>query len=692
MTILEILWDEWGVPHIFATTDPEAFRALGWAQMRAHGELFLKLYAQARGCAAEIWGEDYLESDKFVRRMGIPSRAKDWAMAQTPIMLVNLEAFVQGVNDFGELHSDQLSGEARAVLPIVTNDVFAHIQRVYAVYLTQGGQRPSGAQRNEVITPKHLVPGVHPIGTGIAGSNAWVLGGSRTASGKPILLANPHLYWGDLFTFFEVHQVVQTSDSTSSTDLYGVVQVGWPVLRYGFNPYLGWAHTVNALKGWDAFALELVGDGYVLGGQRHAFETHSEVIRVRTGSEFREETLNIRHSLHGPVIGEQHGKPIAARSVGFEVSTFSGIFEQYWKMANAKTQSEFQAALELHQNPLFTVLYADREGHIAHYFGGFVPRRTGKSWNDWVATLPGNDPSLIWTEVHDFSELPRVIDPPSDWLQNANNPPWTTTIPMVLSADHFPAYMTPRLVSMRELRSISMISGLHQATLSDVGTLIGSTYSELAGRVLPALFEAVRSSGSTLARDAARVLERWDRSFDPHSIGADLFSRFVVAMLGIDPLLADFWDQPWTEADPLGTPHGLKRPELAVKLLEREAARLRASTGSLERRWGDLTRLKRGAFEAQAHGHLDPFGVFRVSGYAKDQPGQFTVAFGTTYVAMVEFTTPVRAQVLLSYGNSSQPGSKHDGDQLPLLASRQMRQAWLSRDDIEAHLEFRESL
>jgi acyl-homoserine-lactone acylase len=694
----EILWDAWGVPHIFASTDADAFRAFGWAQMRAHGNLFLKLYAQARGRSAEIWGERYLESDKFVRRMGIPARGIEWANVQTPEMRVNLEAFITGVNAFAAAHADNLSSEAREVLPITLEDVFAHIQRVYAVYLTQGGQRPSGATQNDIVPPTDLLPDVPPLGTGIAGSNAWVIGGQNTASGKPILLANPHLYWADFFTFFEAHLNVGTPSSAQTEEardanlsLYGVAQVGWPLPRYGFNDHAGWGHTVNALKGWDAFALEMDGEHYVLDGVRHAFEITEERVKIRqSDGGTREEVLEIKRSVHGPVIGTQAGKPVAARCVGFQVAPFPHLFAQYWRMAKSRNLTEFQSALEMHQNPMFTVLYADRDGRIAHYCGGFVPVRTGGGWSDWVGTLRGDQSSLIWTGVHGFNELPRVIDPPSGWVQNSNNPPWTTTIPIALNPNDFPAYLTPRQITPREQRSIRMVSSLKNTVLDDVVACAGSTRSETADRLLPPLLEAAQELGSDLARHAAGVLARWDRCYDPDSVGADLFARWLLAMRPADRTLSNIWERVWDEADPMNTPYGLRNPNGAVNALEIAASSLVRDAGTLERRWGDFTHAQRGDFQAEAHGHIDPFGVFRVSGYAQDQSGRYNIAFGTTYVAAIEFTNPVRAKVVLSYGNSSQPGSKHNGDQLNLFSSRAMRDAWLTREQIEANLEFRE--
>jgi acyl-homoserine-lactone acylase len=126
------------------------------------------------------------------------------------------------------------------------------------------------------------------------------------------------------------------------------------------------------------------------------------------------------------------------------------------------------------------------------------------------------------------------------------------------------------------------------------------------------------------------------------------------------------------------------------------AESLMRDDGTLEKPWGQVTRARRGSHEVPGHGHLDPFGVFRVTGYAPSSDAShkpvWDTAFGTTYVAAIEFTQPVRAKVLLAYGNSTQPGSPHHGDQLGLFVRREMRDAWLTRTDVDAHLEQQENV
>ena len=80
----EILWDSWGVPHVYGNDAQGLFYGFGWAQMQSHGNLLLHLYGEARGRAAEYWGEEYLPSDRWIRTLGVPARARDWYAAQTP--------------------------------------------------------------------------------------------------------------------------------------------------------------------------------------------------------------------------------------------------------------------------------------------------------------------------------------------------------------------------------------------------------------------------------------------------------------------------------------------------------------------------------------------------------------------------------------------------------------------------------
>ena len=274
----EILWDRYGIPHIFAPDRPSLFYAYGYAQMEAHSELLVRLYVQARGRGADFYGESYLDSDRWVRLNGIPERAKVWADQQSPEFAPLLRAFVDGENAWAKEHSDQLSAPAKAAMPLRVEDVLAHGMRVI--------------HYDWLISPSRVAARVRSAHVEVHGSNEWAIAPSRSASGHALLLSNSHLAWADRHTYFEVQ--LNAPGVTS----YGAVWVGFPTLRQCFTDYVGWTQTTNAPNEGDLYRLTLKDGGYVLDGKTKQFEVEKQVIRVLgNDGKLRDEPLTIRRSV-----------------------------------------------------------------------------------------------------------------------------------------------------------------------------------------------------------------------------------------------------------------------------------------------------------------------------------------------------------------------------------------------------------
>jgi acyl-homoserine-lactone acylase len=213
----------------------------------------------------------------------------------------------------------------------------------------------------------------------------------------------------------------------------------------------------------------------------------------------------------------------------------------------------------------------------------------------------------------------------------------------------------------------------------------------LADRMLPDLLAEARRRGDGDARRAADVLEQWDRSAEATSRGAVLFQRWAMTWLRAGGPRA--FARPWRLDSALTTPAGLADPAVAVAALSAAARDTEKEHGSLDVPWGEVMRIRYGGRDLPGNGAPgDPLGVFRVAYYAPETDGKYRLLAGDTYYQVVEFSKPVRAKVLLAYGNATQPGSKHVGDQLDLFDAKSMRDAWTSRADVEAHLELREAL
>lgn len=665
----EILWDQWGIPHITAADHPSLFYAYGYAQMEAHSELLLRLYAQARGRGAEIYGEPYLAADRWVRTNGLPARAREWAKGQSQEFGPLIVSFVEGLNGWAAEHQADLSAEAKRVLPVTADDVYAHCLRVI--------------HYDWIVNPQKLESRLKRAEQDVHGSNEWAIGPSYSASGKAMLLSNSHLQWGDMHTYFEVQL---TAPGVTS---YGAVWVGFPVLRQCFNDFLGWTQTTNNPAESDLYKLVLKDGGYVLDGVVKPFETSTEVIRIKgANGEMRQETLNIRRSVHGPVVAEWQGAPVAMRVAAIDRPR---LFEQFWRMGLARNLDEWQAAMRMQQLPLFNTAYADRDGHIGYVYNSTLPEHPTGDYRFWQGVVPGDRSDLIASTIVPYDRIPKVFDPPTGWVQNSNDMPWTSVYPMAFDSTTFAAgFAAPQGITQRAQRGIRILSGYtgKKMTFADVKAGKLSTRMETADQFVDDLVSTARASGTQRARRAADVLEKWDRQAETTSTGMLLFYKFMLAA-GSDFGSIGGFRVPTDDRQPLTTPRGFKDPARAMATLDKVAGEVEAEYKALSVPWGDVFRFRRGNLDVPGNGAPSALGAIRTVNASPFVNGKAEGIAGDTYFAVIEFSTPVHAEALLSYGNWSKKGSPHVEDQMKLLSRKEMRPIWRDRRDVEAHLESR---
>lgn len=662
---VEILWDYYGVAHVYAKDAEGLFFGYGYAQMQSHGDLILKLYGESRGRAAEYWGAGAnnvnLELDRWVNVNRVPERGLEWYRKQTPEFRKYLDAFADGMNEYARRHPDKLNAERKRVLPIAGADSVIHFHRiVHYSYLSSEGRVQQAAT------------GRAPTLVGGIGSNAWAIAPKKSASGNTMMIMNPHLPWQDWYTYYETHL------NAPGINLYGASQVGFPVLRFAMSDYVAFTQTVNSIDGSDLYRITPQDGGYLFDGKVRKFAEGEHAIRVRQGDgSFREEKLAIRETVHGPVVWDKDGLMLAQRTAALDRPY---LIEQYWKMAIARSFKEYEAQVRRLEVPTFNITYADREGHIMYLFNGTLPKRPKGNLAYWAGVVPGDTSETLWTGYHGYDELPKVIDPATGWVQNTNDPPWTATYPVVLDPGKFPAYTSGREYSFRSMRSIRMLHEKEKFSFEEMVAAKHSTRLELADRVLPDLIAAAGSS------PAAAVLKAWDREANNDSRGALLFEAWARRFLaGKNFAVAQ------VNSEPLTTPRGLKDPAAAVKMLEEAAAETARNFGSIDAPWGDFMRLRLGKTDLPANGAPGTLGAFRVLQYgAADKEHKRAAMTGDTIVLCLEFSNPPRAMALVSYGNSSQPGSPHHEDQLPLLSAKKLRPVYRERAEVEKQVESRD--
>jgi acyl-homoserine-lactone acylase len=348
--------------------------------------------------------------------------------------------------------------------------------------------------------------------------------------------------------------------------------------------------------------------------------------------------------------------------------------------------------MRMQQLPIFHTMYADRDGHIMYVYNAAPPVRTHGDHSYWNGVVPGDRSDLIATDrIVSFDQLPQVLDPPTGWVQNCNDSPWTSTYPMTMDPAKFAPYIAPPpSLTQRAQRSIRLLSAPGKITLAELKAMKLSTRSEIADHFVDDLVAAARQHGTATAREAAEILAAWDRQGENTSDGAFLFLRFMQAAGNSFQNIGGY-AVPADPRQPLMTPRGFADPAKAVALLDSEARRLHSEYKTLHVIWGDVIRLRRGAVDLPGNGLPGALGGIRTVATSAFVGGKAQVEGGDTFYAVIEFskTGPPIGEALLGYGNWSRAGSKHVDDQLELASQKKMRPIMRSRQVIEQNPETR---
>ena len=481
-----VIRDARGVPHVFAKHDLDAITALGFvtAQDRLFQMDFLRRVGSGR--LSEAMGRETVDTDRFLRQIGMEWGARANARQATSEAGVEARlasAYHEGVNAYlATLRTKDLPLEFRLLgyrpAPFELADLYRLLQFMtydltfrtddpgYATLLRQLGeedfeqlyprhapiQRPiiptaadgpivGGTERSPGISralpPGRTVPmgaAAHPIAAGFRqgkGSNAWAANGSRSVTGGALLASDIHLSLTLPAVWYEVHLV------SPSFDTYGVVVPGSPLPVSGFNRRVAWSFTNTGADQIDYHWLERDGSGssYRYGGKWHPVQAVPDTIHVRD----RPSVIDTLHySVLGPVEIREEGM-LAVQWVGH---LRSRTLSAFWGLNRARNVREAEEALRNWDTPLQNVHIADVEGNIGVRVAGLMPLRE-------VHTARGmhkGEPEVgKWTGRIPFPEMPRVLNPGQEYLASANQEPVGPDYPYYLGFDWREPYRAMRL-------------------------------------------------------------------------------------------------------------------------------------------------------------------------------------------------------------------------------------------------------
>jgi acyl-homoserine lactone acylase PvdQ len=256
--------------------------------------------------------------------------------------------------------------------------------------------------------------------------------------------------------------------------------------------------------------------------------------------------------------------PIAtASTVAMRVAAIDRprLFEQFWRMGLRRNLAEWKDAMRMQQLPLFNTAYADRDGHIGYVYNATLPVHATGDYRYWQGIVPGDRSDLVSSTIVPFDQIPQVFDPPTGWVQNSNDMPWTSVYPMVLDPTKFAAgFAAPQGITQRAQRGIRILSGFtgKKMTFADVKAGKLSTRVETADQFVDDLVATARKIGTDRAKRAADVLATWDRQSENTSDGTLLFYKFMTEAGNSFTNIGGF-AVPGDDRQPLTTPRGFRR-------------------------------------------------------------------------------------------------------------------------------------
>ena len=580
---VEVYRDRWGIPHVRAENELDAFFAQGF--VTAQDRLWHMEYDRRRGsgCWAEVVGEPALEQDKLMRRFRLTASAKNDYDAMDDHTRDIFDAYAAGINAFIEGPSPLpveylITGlEPEPWRPWQSLVVYKvrHIlmgvfeSKVWRARLVRG----LGPERAGALFPGYepgylqiLPPGTvysGPLDRGLtelaegakslnylnevdAGSNSWALAGSRTGTGMPLLAGDSHRGLDTPNTYYQ-NQLACPEFDVTGLSFPGVP--GFP--HFGHNQWVSWCVTHTAADYQDLY-IEQFREQFREGSQEHSREgqsteylfegewlkadSHPETIKVKGG---REETISVTVTRHGPVIAGNpaQGAALALKYTATEKgSPWPAIL---WRMLRARNAAELMESQRDWVDPCNNFLFADVHGAFGYLCRGRIPVRSRV--NGWLP-VPGWTGEHEWEGDIPFEELPRSVNPPEGYIATANNRPVGDDYPYYIAVDFTPEF---------RVKSVTKgLQSLDRPAAVDMAKVHGQRVSIPALAYLAALPQVEPADG--LSARAKSLLLEWDGRMDAHRVEPTIYSALRDALFQ-DVLAAnltpDLADAAWHPAD-----------------------------------------------------------------------------------------------------------------------------------------------
>jgi penicillin amidase len=595
---VDVYRDDHGIPHIYADTAQDLFRAQGYVHAQDRfWEMDFRRHVTS-GRLSELFGEDQVETDAVVRTMGWRSVAEQELPLLDPATRRYLQAYADGVNSWLADKSGGELGVAYTLLGLTGGDdsparwtpadslawlkamawdlrgnvetevsrallaAELPVERVEELYpdypydrnppIVADDYLPSGPVPDPVDdTGEPLPPGAISALAGTAGamgsldgplaqagvsgglgarygigSNSWVVDGSRTTTGMPMVANDPHLGPSMPSIWYQVGLHCRTISSECPFDVTGFSFSGLPGVVIGHNDRIAWGFTNLDPDVSDLYLERVEDDSYLVGDVMVPMDVRRETIRVAGGDDV---TISVRSTRHGPVMSDHSdeftdvgaGAPAPGdappRGEGYAVAlrwtaldpgqTADALFA----LNAARDWDEFRAAAALFEVPSQNLVYADVEGNIGYQAPGKIPVR-GDGDGRWP--VPGWSSEYDWIGYIPYDALPSVFNPDEGYIVTANQPVTSEEYPFLLSEDFGYGYRAQRIDQL-----VSEAGPLDAAAMIEIQM---DSHNPIAEVLTPYLLDL--DPLGPYDGDGIELLRDWDYTQPPESAAAAYFN------------------------------------------------------------------------------------------------------------------------------------------------------------------------
>lgn len=741
---VRVYYDTYGIPHIYANTEEDALRALGYAHAQDRLWQMELLRRVGRGGLSEVFGKDLVQTDQFFLSLGIDDATSETlALLDMDHEMVRLsQAYLEGINQFIlggptplEFYLTGLKKEPFTLRDIYntvgymafsfamahkTDPLLTHIKnRLGPEYLVdleinvdtsttwiknhKGSPIDSVQNTTTAMVSGALSKIALPL---FEGSNSWVISPPKTKNGKVIFANDPHIGFAQPAVWYEAHVVTPTYEK------YGYHMAGIPFPILGHDRRLAYGMTMFENDDVDFYYEEphpSDSSKYKTAGAWSDYERISKTIIVKDSADV---SFSFKKTVHGPVLNE-----IAEQVAGERPVSMSWVYTQMenkvmhalYDMTHASNIQEFQSALANIHAPGLNIMYGDALGNVAWWAAAKLYRIPANVQTKLIYE-PGTGIPLD-KEYLDFSQNPQAINPPWNYVYSANNQP-DSIAGMLYPGYYLPENRARRIVELLEPKSdwdkeavaemiTDVISPVHPEILDNLVKFLElKNLNKLQTKELDAL--VAWQGDYPLERVEATVFTRWIYQFLKNTfadeLGEDLFKQFLGTHFLkrlIAPMAAKANSIWW---DDIGTPEVV---ETKKEIVQKSFAQ---ALESLESEFGtDRSNWSWDKVHTLEHGHpigqvaifrsLFNVGPFPVNGTREvinnmkfnfDETLSYNVVSGPSTRRIIDFSDIENSISILPTGQSGNPFSPYYGDQAEMFAKGEFRKMMMNREEIEA--------